>query len=341
MNEQAQLMHDARFADAASAYLCIPPQLLLHASFVADSDGGSLLLRLLSPPLGAASSSLLLRKSASRASLVAALCAKQQAAAPSDQSDAARDAAHLLEQLEGPCANLRLITIEARVAASASGGAASWAAQLSALAYAHVAPFRRLKVLLNPIGGPGKARVLFAQRIRPILEAAGCVLDVEVTRRAFHGTEIARAVDIDAFDGIVCVSGDGMLHEVLNGLASRADARAALRKLFVAPIPTGSGNGVAVNILGAQEGFNLALACLNVIKGRAMEIDVCSVTQPRVEMPKRKGKPGPNGVAVTQEAQEMKPYTHVYSFLSQAIGLMADIDLGTEHMRALGDARFV
>jgi len=29
------------------------------------------------------------------------------------------------------------------------------------------------------------------------------------------------------------------------------------------------------------------------------------------------------------------------SFMSQALGLMADVDLGTEHLRWMGDSRFV
>lgn len=33
--------------------------------------------------------------------------------------------------------------------------------------------------------------------------------------------------------------------------------------------------------------------------------------------------------------------TRVMSFMSQAIGLMADIDLGTETLRWMGDARFM
>jgi hypothetical protein len=31
----------------------------------------------------------------------------------------------------------------------------------------------------------------------------------------------------------------------------------------------------------------------------------------------------------------------IISFMSQAIGMMADIDLGTEHLRWMGEARFM
>jgi sphingosine kinase len=32
---------------------------------------------------------------------------------------------------------------------------------------------------------------------------------------------------------------------------------------------------------------------------------------------------------------------HYLSFLTQASGLMADLDLGTEHLRWMGDGRFI
>ena len=78
----------------------------------------------------------------------------------------------------------------------------------------------------------------------------------------------------------------------------------------------GSGNALAVNLLGPKDMDNVALASLLVLKGkltslflqaiielwsgRAMPLDVMSVTQ---------GK------------------KHYYSFLSQSFGLMAEIDV--------------
>jgi sphingosine kinase len=180
-------------------------------------------------------------------------------------------------QLQGPCNNLRLINIEARISdVGLVEEAKEWSQKLMEQAYTGVKPYRKLKVLINPVGGPGKALQLFASRIRPVLEAAGCILDLTVTKYVNHGLEIARSLSLkDGFDAIVCVSGDGMLHEVLNGLAQRKDALEAL-KIPVAPIPTGSGNAVALNLLGVEQGFNLALACLNLIKGNPMRLDVCS-----------------------------------------------------------------
>ena len=53
------------------------------------------------------------------------------------------------------------------------------------------------------------------------------------------------------YDAILAVSGDGLLHEVFNGLALRPDARKALQ-IPVAPIPSGSGNGMALSLVGIK-----------------------------------------------------------------------------------------
>lgn len=42
-----------------------------------------------------------------------------------------------------------------------------------------VKPNRRLRVLLNPIGGKGKAKQLWETEISPVLRAAACVVHVE------------------------------------------------------------------------------------------------------------------------------------------------------------------
>lgn len=86
------------------------------------------------------------------------------------------------------------------------------------------------------------------------------------------------------FDCIVTVSGDGLIHEVLNGLADRTDSEVAF-KIPLAPIPAGSGNGMCVNLLGLEVGetkllergyignfinqtaLDVSQACLNVLKG--------------------------------------------------------------------------
>jgi len=75
-------------------------------------------------------------------------------------------------------------------------------------------------------------------------------MTVLVTERGGHAAELVQDMALE-FDAILAVSGDGLLHEILNGLAKRPDARKALRTP-VAPIPTGSGNGFSVSLLGLK-----------------------------------------------------------------------------------------
>ncbi|EMD38389.1 hypothetical protein CERSUDRAFT_48084 [Gelatoporia subvermispora B] len=176
-----------------------------------------------------------------------------------------------------------------------------------------VEPRRRLKVLVSPKSGPGKGVSIYHEKVEPILKAAHCDVDLTITTHQLHALEIAKDLRLDRYDAIATMSGDGLVYEVVNGFAKHAEPMRAFR-LPITPIPVGSGNGLALNILGSKDGYDVTVATLNAIKGRPMNIDIFSVTQGDQRM---------------------------FSFFSQAVGLMADLDLGTEHLRFLGSTRFV
>ncbi|RXW20903.1 hypothetical protein EST38_g4972 [Candolleomyces aberdarensis] len=170
---------------------------------------------------------------------------------------------------------------------------------------------RRLLVFVNPHGGVGKGVKLFKKVVEPVFLASGCDLTVVQTERRGHAFDYVKTLSLD-YDAIVTVSGDGLIHEVLNGLAQHEDPIKALN-ISLAPIPAGSGNGLALNLIGIEH-TDTASAALNVIKGRPMKTDLFSITQG--------GK-------------------RSLSFMSQSLGLMADLDLDTEHLRWIGDTRFM
>ncbi|KAH8833669.1 ATP-NAD kinase-like domain-containing protein [Flagelloscypha sp. PMI_526] len=167
-------------------------------------------------------------------------------------------------------------------------------------------------VIVNPHSGVRKGRAIYTNTIAPILAAAHCEVEVVYTTRRFHAYEMAKALALNKYDTLVSVSGDGLVHEIFNGFAHHDRPRDAFRTPIV-PIPTGSGNGLSMNLL-ASDGFDTVAASVNAVKGRSFQVDICSVVQ--------------------DEKRTM-------SFMSQALGLMADLDLGTEHLRWMGDARFV
>ncbi|KAF8121953.1 ATP-NAD kinase-like domain-containing protein [Boletus edulis] len=192
--------------------------------------------------------------------------------------------------------------------------ATEWCTSITQLAYQGSNPSKSLKVLINPHGGPGKARQIFAQKVEPVLRAAGCTLDITLTTRAGHAIDIAQNMAL-TYDALVVVSGDGLIHEVFNGLAKHATPDKAFC-IPVAPIPAGSGNGLSLNILGLLDGLDPCAAALNVLKGtgQPMKVDLFSFTQGNQRR---------------------------ISFMSQTVGLMADVDIETEHLRWMGDLRFV
>jgi sphingosine kinase len=169
---------------------------------------------------------------------------------------------------------------------------------------------KRVKVLVNPFGGQGHAQKLWTREVEPIFAAAKCDVDVEKTAYRGHAIEIAEKIDVDAFDVIACASGDGLPHEVFNGLAKQKDAKRALRKVAVVQLPCGSGNAMSLNLTGTD---SPSLAAVAIVKGIRTSLDL---------------------VAITQGDQRY------YSFLSQAVGIVAESDLGTESLRWMGALRF-
>lgn len=133
---------------------------------------------------------------------------------------------------------------------------------------------------------------------------------MEITTHSGHAGEIAEHLDVEAYDVIACCSGDGTPHEVFNGLGRRIDARRALARLAVVQLPCGTGNAMSLNTFGTS---SPSLAALALVKSIAMPLDLASVTQGE---------------------------TRTLSFLSQAVGVIAESDLDTEHLRWMGEARF-
>ena len=187
---------------------------------------------------------------------------------------------------------------------------APWVDRLLDRAYSGSARRKRAWVLVNPHAGPGGADKIWEKDVKPIFEAARMPMTVVRTTYSGEAVDLARDLNIDDYDIAIPCSGDGLPHEVFNGLAKRPDARRALSKIAVCHIPCGSGNAMSCNLYGTHRP---TLAALAIVKGVPTPLDLVSVT---------------HGSQRT------------ISFLSQALGLIAEVDLGTEHLRWMGATRF-
>lgn len=173
---------------------------------------------------------------------------------------------------------------------------------------------RSILVVINPYGGRQLARRRFDKHCRPILLAAGYDIEIVHTQYAKHAIDIAKTMDIERYDTIACASGDGIPHEIINGLFQRPDRVQAFRKLTLTQLPCGSGNAMSISCHWTT---NPSYAALCLVKSIERRIDLMRCTQSSLEGD-----------------------TSRLSFLSQTYGVIAESDINTEFIRWMGPSRF-
>lgn len=188
---------------------------------------------------------------------------------------------------------------------------------LEALISACPGEHRKLLVILNPKSGPGRSRETFQKRIHPILSEAERPYEVHVTKCSNYARDFVRTRDVYQWSGLLMVGGDGIVFEVLNGLFQRPDWEKAIGELPLGVIPCGSGNGLAKSIAHAkQEPYDhnpVLISALSVVKQKKAQMDLVRV-ETRNQI--------------------------LFSCLSVGWGLLADIDIESERLRAIGGQRF-
>ncbi|KAF8926886.1 hypothetical protein BGZ58_010840, partial [Dissophora ornata] len=142
-----------------------------------------------------------------------------------------------------------------------------------------------------------------------MIKHSGLTVKEQHTQYSRHAVDIAHKVDLDDVDTLAVVSGDGVLHEIINGLLSRPDWDQA-RRLPIAIIPAGSGNAIATSV-GTRSPI---VATLAMIRGETTKLDIFSVSQQNRH--------------------------RIYSMLLFSWGMMADADIESDKYRWLGPLRF-
>ncbi|KAG5650770.1 hypothetical protein H0H81_011109 [Sphagnurus paluster] len=175
---------------------------------------------------------------------------RQVIAASFNPDNSTLDVAYLYRKKKAD--NLTLVKLRGKPQGLGPNLVTEWAETLMKDVYedSGVTRSRRLKVLVNPHGGVRKGAAVFVKTVEPIFRAAQCSLDVIYTTHNGHAFNIAKDLPL-VYDAVVTVSGDGLIHEVMNGFAHHINPRKAF-KIPIAPIPTGSGNGLALNLLGIE-----------------------------------------------------------------------------------------
>ncbi|XAR50723.1 Sphinganine kinase [Bertholletia excelsa] len=132
----------------------------------------------------------------------------------------------------------------------------------------------RVLVILNPRSGHGRSIKVFHGMAEPIFKLAGFKMEVVKTTSAGHAKSLASSVDFSTCpDGIICVGGDGIVNEVLNGLLSRDNQKEAI-SIPIGIIPAGSDNSLVWTVLGVRDPIS---AAITIVKGGLTATDVFAV----------------------------------------------------------------
>ncbi|KAG5271154.1 hypothetical protein AALO_G00176500 [Alosa alosa] len=192
---------------------------------------------------------------------------------------------------------------------------------------------RRLLLLVNPFSGRGQAMQWCQTHILPMIREANISYNLIQTERQNHARELIREISLQEWDGIIIVSGDGLLHEVINGLMERPDWEMAI-KTPVGILPCGSGNALAGSV-NHYAGYDMCLreplllnCCFLLCRGGVRPMDLVSVTTSPI-----------SSSSSNQNGRPAAP-RRLFSFLSVAWGFVSDVDIESERYRGLGSARF-
>nr|DBA19900.1 TPA: hypothetical protein GDO54_015658 [Pyxicephalus adspersus] len=81
---------------------------------------------------------------------------------------------------------------------------------------------KSLKVIINPHSHKGEAANVYYKHVAPLFKLADIQTDVTETKYTGHALTLLKECELQEFDGIVCVGGDGSVSEVAHGLLLRA-----------------------------------------------------------------------------------------------------------------------
>ncbi|XP_055857698.1 ceramide kinase [Episyrphus balteatus] len=146
---------------------------------------------------------------------------------------------------------------------------------------------RNVLVFINPFGGQKRGLETYEKYCKPIFQLAKVDASCIISQRANQIHDIVMTTNLDQYDAICCVGGDGTFAEVVNGLLFRTMKDLDLDphkpkyipkpKIPVAVIPAGSTDTVAFSLHGTCD---VATAAIHMVLGQKRGLDICSVQNP-------------------------------------------------------------
>lgn len=181
---------------------------------------------------------------------------------------------------------------------------------------------KHLLLFINPFGGKKNAMQIYEKYGKTLFQIAGVEVTVNVSQRKDQIRDFLINHNLDMFDSVACVGGDGTVSELFNGLVLREckvkqidfdDIDATLPKptLPIGIIPGGSTDTIAYCIHGTTDPTT---AVLQIIFGDSLGLDL---------------------VSVYDESSLLKLYASVLSY-----GYLGDVAYHSDQYRWMGPRRY-
>jgi diacylglycerol kinase family enzyme len=181
--------------------------------------------------------------------------------------------------------------------------------------------YKKALILVNPHAGNKKGMKIFGDFQR-VLEANGVLIDHVICKPLDFTSELIRTMPfekISSYDMIICISGDGIPHEVINGYMKRQDIDFSKHPLTISLLPAGSGCCLTENtskLTSHHNNFNNSL------------YNICHFCRHPLKLQKYECLKSDGSIDV------------VWGFLNLLYGYFADVDIESEFLRVFSHFRF-
>jgi Diacylglycerol kinase catalytic domain len=234
-------------------------------------------------------------------------------------------------------------------------------------------------IICNPRSGPHRNAVEIVERhVIPMLTQANIETTLCVTTHPGHAVELCHlrendegsplaaplqqhliqrlASDIAYYSGIVVMGGDGTLHEVIQGIQSRSDAKTIFQTIPIGIIGCGTANGLATSLsytsflYGQPEHASVVSSDFSykgivddifaIAKGYSIAADISTYSILLNDATNPQTPAGPSGQTSTETQISESRIKEYISFLTFSYGIIAEIDIESELIHWMGVNRF-
>jgi len=207
---------------------------------------------------------------------------------------------------------------------------------------------KTIVAFVSPKSGSGKAKLMWATQVLPLLQLTKHQIKSIETTRAQHAEDWVADVSniVTPLHIIVAVGGDGMMHEVVNGWYRRVQSGVdpSSAPMF-ATVPAGSGCGLA-KVCNVLKPIDAAMAlvsadsvAIDLMHLRFIDTDrLVSPTEAELKAANAAGRAKPQPQLSSLNVAGTLPDR--VAFLNVSFAITNDIDKGSEKWRWMGNARF-